>query len=71
MLNYGVTFNHGSAEVCSPAILEIYFSYHNDTWIAVTYHVPPPGGGGHIVFAFSGIQRPESHMLSAHFKEKY
>ena len=38
MLNHGVTFNLGSAKVCSPAIFEIYFSYHKDIWIAVTYY---------------------------------
>ena len=38
MLNHGVTFNLGSAKVCSPAIFEICFSYHKDIWIAVTYY---------------------------------
>ena len=36
MLNYGVTFNLGSAKVCSPAKIETYFSYKKDIWIAVT-----------------------------------
>ena len=29
-----------------------------------------PLGGGHIIFAFSGIRRP-SCLVSGHFKEKY
>ena len=29
-----------------------------------------PLGGGHIIFAFSGVRRP-SRLVSAHFKEKY
>ena len=28
ILNYGVTFNLGSAKVCSPAKFDTYFSYH-------------------------------------------
>ena len=36
MLNHVVTFNLGSAEVCSPAIFETYFSYQNDICIAET-----------------------------------
>ena len=31
---HGVTFNFGSAKVCSPAIFETYFSYDKDIWIA-------------------------------------
>ena len=27
-----------------------------------------PLGGGHIIFAFSGVRRP-SHLVSGHFKE--
>ena len=38
MLNHGVTFNLGSAKVCSPAIFETCFSYHKHRWIAVTYY---------------------------------
>ena len=33
---YGVTFNFGSAKVCSPAIFETSFSYDKDIWIAAT-----------------------------------
>ena len=36
MLNHGVTFNLGSAKVCSSSICETYFSYNNDIMIAVT-----------------------------------
>ena len=34
MLNHGMTFNLGSARVCSPAIFKTYFSYHKGIWIA-------------------------------------
>ena len=30
-VDHGVTFNFGSAKVCSPAIFETYFSYDTDT----------------------------------------
>ena len=33
---YGVTFNFGSAKVCSPAIFETCFSYDKDIWVAAT-----------------------------------
>ena len=36
MLSHGVIFSLGSAKVYSPAIIEIYFSYDRDIWIAVT-----------------------------------
>ena len=36
MLSQGVIFNFGPAKVCSSAIIEIYFSYNKDIWIAVT-----------------------------------
>ena len=36
MLIHDVTFNLGSAKVCSPAIFETYFSYHKNVWIAAT-----------------------------------
>ena len=36
MHHHGVTFNFGSAKVCSPAIFETYFSHEKDIWIAVT-----------------------------------
>ena len=32
---------------------------------------PPPGGSGHITFAFYAVRRPASHIVSAHFTEKY
>ena len=35
MHHHGVTFNLGSARVCSLAILKTYFSYNKDIWIAV------------------------------------
>ena len=38
MLNYCVTFNLGSAKVCSPAIFDTYFSCDRDIWIAVNYY---------------------------------
>ena len=37
-MHHGVTFNFGSAKVCSPAIFETSFSYKNDIWIAATNH---------------------------------
>ena len=33
---HGVTFNFGSAQVCSPAIFETCFSCDKDIWIAIT-----------------------------------
>ena len=36
MLIHGMTFNLGSASVCSPATFELYFPYHKVIWIAVT-----------------------------------
>ena len=40
MLSHVVFFNLCSAKECSSAIIEIYFSYEKDLWIAVTdYHV--------------------------------
>ena len=33
-VHHGVTFNFGSAKVCSSAIFETYFSYDKDIWIA-------------------------------------
>ena len=35
-MHHGVTFNFGSAKVCSPAIFETSFSYDKDIWIAAT-----------------------------------
>ena len=34
--HHGVTFNFGSASMCSPAILEICFSYDKDIWTTTT-----------------------------------
>ena len=33
-MHHGVTFNFGSAKVCSSAIFETSFSYDKDIWIA-------------------------------------
>ena len=33
-MHHGVTFNFGSAKLCSPAIFEICFSYDKEIWIA-------------------------------------
>ena len=35
-MHHGAAFNVDSAEVCSPAIFEISFSYDKDKWIAAT-----------------------------------
>ena len=35
-MHYAVTFNFGSAKVCSPAIFETSFSYDKDIWISAT-----------------------------------
>ena len=35
-MHHGVTFNFGSAKVCSPAIFETSFSCNKDIWIAAT-----------------------------------
>ena len=35
-MHYGVTFNFGFAEVCSPTISETCFSYDKDIWITAT-----------------------------------
>ena len=34
--NHGMTFNFGSAKVCSPAIFKTCFSYDKDIWIGAT-----------------------------------
>ena len=34
MHHHDVTFNFGSAKVCSSVIFETYFAYHKDTWVA-------------------------------------
>ena len=36
MHHHGVTFNFGSAKVCSPDIYEACFSCDKDIWIAAT-----------------------------------
>ena len=39
-MHHGVTFNFGSAKVCSPAIFATSFSYNKDIWINATdYHM--------------------------------
>ena len=38
LLSHGVIFNFGSAKVCSPAIVETYFSYGKDIWIDITLY---------------------------------
>ena len=35
-MHHGVTFNFGSAKLCSLAIFETYFSFEKDIWIAAT-----------------------------------
>ena len=35
-VHYGVTFNFGSAKVCSPAIFETCFYNDKNIWIAAT-----------------------------------
>ena len=35
-MHYGMTFNFGSAKLCSPIIFETCFSYDKDIWIAAT-----------------------------------
>ena len=35
-MHHGVTFNFGSAKVCSCAIFETCFSYDKDIWIPAT-----------------------------------
>ena len=37
-MHHGVTFNFGSAKVCSPAIFETSFSYDKNIWIAATVY---------------------------------
>ena len=34
MHHHGVTFNFGSAKVCSSATFDAYFSYYKGIWIA-------------------------------------
>ena len=57
------------------------YLYNPQTLSTVTLYVIPvlkfkegklenPPGGGHIIFAFSGVRRP-SGLVSGHFKEKY
>ena len=35
-MHHGVTFNLGSAKVCSPSMFETDFSYDKDIWIDAT-----------------------------------
>ena len=35
-MHHGVTFNFGSAKVCSPSIFETSSSYDKDIWISAT-----------------------------------
>ena len=35
-MHHGMTFNFGSAKVCSPAMFETCFSYNKVLWIAAT-----------------------------------
>ena len=35
-MHHGVTFNFGSAKVCSPALFETCFSFNKDIWIAAS-----------------------------------
>ena len=35
-MHHLVTFNFGSANVCSPAVFETFFPYDKDIWIAAT-----------------------------------
>ena len=35
-MHHGVTFNFGSAKVCSPTIFETSFSFDKNVWIATT-----------------------------------
>ena len=35
-MHHGVTFNCGSAKVCSPAIFKTSISYDKDIWLAAT-----------------------------------
>ena len=59
MISHGVIFNLGSAEVCSPAIMEISFSYIKDKWIAVTdYYTVEPLLSDHLLSKFSIIPPP-------------
>ena len=37
-MHHGVTFNFGSAKVCSCAIFETSFFYDKDIWIATTHY---------------------------------
>ena len=30
-----------------------------------------PLGGGHIIFAFSGVRCPASHLVSRHFRQQF
>ena len=32
---------------------------------------PPHWGGGHIIFAFSAVRRPASHLVSRHFRQQF
>ena len=43
-MHHGMTFNFGSAKVCSPAIFETCFSYDKDIWIPATDYciIPSP-----------------------------
>ena len=36
-----------------------------------TIFMSTPLGGGHITFAFSGVRRPASHLVSRHFRQQF
>ena len=58
-MHHGVTFNFGSAKVCSPAIFEKSFFYDKDIWIAAADYVHPPGGW---IYYFCFFRRPMSDV---------
>ena len=38
--------------------------------VSLFYYVHPTGGG-HIIFAFSAVHRPASHLVSRHFRQQF
>ena len=66
ILGHGVVFNLGSTKVCSSAIIETYFYYEKDIWIAVTDFYPTALKGCQgIVFTLGG--RAAGNSLSGLF----
>ena len=57
-MHHGVTFSFGSAKVCSPPYLRHVSLLTKYVDLLQLIIMSTPLGGGHIIFAFSAVQRP-------------